>query len=50
MRTDRDDAEAHGDGVLDGEVTETAAGAGEDDPIADVRLGVFDRAVDCDAL
>lgn len=43
-------AQAHRDGVLDGEVAEAAAGAREDDPVADLGVGVLDRAVHGHAL
>ena len=47
-RTDGADTETHGGGVLDGKVTESSAGTGEDDPVADDGVGVLDGAVDGD--
>ena len=47
---DREHTQTHRDGVLHGEVTEPATGAWQDDPLADVRVAVFDGAVDGDAL
>lgn len=47
---DGDDAQAHGARVLDGEVAEPAAGAGEDDEVADFSVGDFEGFVDGDAL
>ena len=45
-RTDGEDTEAHGDGVLNSEMAEAASGAGEDDPVADAGFAVLDRTVD----
>ena len=50
MRTDGDDAEAHGNGVLDGQVTKTSTGTGEDDPVTDLGVRVLDGTVNCDTL
>lgn len=46
---DGDDAETLVDRVLDGEVAEASAGAGDDDEVAGLRLAVLDRAVGSDA-
>ena len=43
-------AKTHRDGVLDRKVTKTSTSAGEDDPVADLRVRVLDRTIGCYAL
>ena len=48
--TDCNNAEAHGDGVLDGKVSKTASRTREDDPVPYVCPRVLDGTVDGDTL
>lgn len=46
--TDGEDAQAHRGSVLDGKMAKSSASTGDGYPVADVRLGVLERAVDGD--
>lgn len=49
-RTDGDDTETHGGGILDSKMSESSSSTGESDPVSDLGLGVLDGTVDGDTL